>query len=374
MTSAGDDHDDHHAHQYGPHCASPPQSVPAEAAAVSGVRLAALISGRLKWLNGTVLHYYFFDKEEDGSTVTLADGGTAFVSWVGDQTQRAAVRAAFEQWKGLGIGLDFSEVTDRAEAEIRIGFMRGDGSWSYLGRDALGIPIGERTVNYGWRLDTPHGRTTALHEIGHVIGMPHEHQSPFSGLVWDEEAVYREFSGPPNSWSRPKIFHNILRKLDASEVDGSLFDYRSVMEYAFGPGLILEPEEFRRGLVPPGGLSAADEEFARRWYPGLAPAGPPRLAAFTSVPLGLAPGRQADYLIIPEGTRDYTVATFGDSDTVLGLFEEIDGEPRYVRADDDAGTERNSTVTARLVKGRRYIARVRLYSTRGSGQTAIMYW
>ncbi|WP_344056733.1 hypothetical protein, partial [Sphaerisporangium rubeum] len=102
--------------------------------------------------------------------------------------------------------------------------------------------------------------------------------------------------------------------------------------------------------------------------------GPPRLAAFTSMPLGLAPGRQADYLIIPEGTRDYTVATFGDSDTVLGLFEEIDGEPRYVRADDDAGTERNSTVTARLVKGRRYIARVRLYSTRGSGQTAIMYW
>jgi hypothetical protein len=363
-----------HAHDPGPYCALPPQSIPVEAAGVSGVRLDALINGRLKWLNGTVLHYCFFDQDTDGSTVTLADGSTAFVPWAGDQTQRAAVRAAFQEWKNLGIGLEFAEVTDRAEAEIRIGFMRGNGSWSYLGRDALGIPFGERTVNFGWRLDTPHGHSTALHEIGHVIGMPHEHQSPFAGIVWDEEAVYRELSGPPNSWPRPKIFHNVIRKLDAAEVDGSVWDFHSVMEYAFGSGLILEPEEFRNGLFPPGTISKLDEEFARRWYPGLAPAGPPRLSPFTSVPLGLAPGGQADYLIVPEGTRDYTVATFGDSDTVLGLFEEIGGEPRYVRADDDAGTERNSSVTARLVKGRRYVARVRLYSSRGSGQTAIMYW
>ncbi|MFC6084581.1 M12 family metallopeptidase [Sphaerisporangium aureirubrum] len=370
MTSTGYEHDDEQTE----HCALPPQSIPAGAAGLSGTRLEALIGGHLKWLNGTVLHYYFFDRETDGSTVTLADGSSTFVSWVGDQTQRAAIRAAFQEWKNVGIGLEFAEVTDRAEAEIRIGFMRGDGYWSYLGRDVLDIPFGERTTNFGRRVDTPSGHAAALHELGHVIGMPHEHQSPFAGIVWDEEAVYRWFAGPPNEWSRPKTFHNVIRKLDASEVSGSGWDPDSIMEYPFVQGLILEPEEYRQGLFPPGAISKTDEEYARRWYPGLSPAGPPKLSPFTSVPLGLASGEQADYMIVPEGTRDYTVATFGDSDTVLGLFEVIDGEPRYVRADDDAGSERNSTVTARLVKGRRYIARVRLYSTRGSGETAIMYW
>ncbi|MDH2427358.1 M12 family metallopeptidase [Sphaerisporangium sp. TRM90804] len=356
------------------YCELAAQSVLTPADGLGGRRLAALVSGRLKWLNGTVLHYYFFDRETDGSMVQISDGPSRFVSWVGDEAQREAVRQAFRQWKEVGIGLEFTEVADRDEAEIRIGFMRGDGSWSYLGRDALGIPTGERTVNFGWPLTTAHGRATALHELGHVLGMPHEHQSPFAGIVWDEEAVYRELAGPPNMWSRQKTFHNIIRKLDPAEVDGSPWDFQSIMEYEFGEGMILEPEEFRKGLVPPGTLSRLDAEFARRWYPATGPAGPVRLSAFTSVPLDLGPGEQADHLIVPEGTRDYTVATFGQSDTVLGLFEEIDGEPRFMEADDDGGRPRNSSVTAHLVKGRRYVVRVRLYSARGSGQAALMYW
>ena len=56
-------------------------------------------------------------------------------------------------------------------------------------------------MNFGWDL-TPLGRsTTALHEIGHTLGMPHEHQNPFAGIAWDEETVYatsagRRTSGP----------------------------------------------------------------------------------------------------------------------------------------------------------------------------------
>ncbi|WP_424531457.1 hypothetical protein ACOZ38_15895 [Sphaerisporangium viridialbum] len=356
------------------YCSLPPQSTPVHAAGLAGTRLEALILGRLKWLNGTVLHYYFFDRETDGSTVTAADGTSGFVSWVGGKDQQDVVRESFLAWKDLGIGLEFAEVDDRAEAEVRIGFMRGDGSWAYLGRDALSIATDARTVNYGWPLTTPYGHTTALHEIGHVIGMPHEHQSPFAGIVWDEEAVYRDFGAPPNGWSREKTFNNVIRKLDQSEVTGSVWDASSIMEYTFGPGLILEPEQYRHGVFPPGMISVLDAEFARQWYPPMKPAGPSLLSPFTSVPLGLSSGEQADYLIVPEGTRDYTVAMFGQSDTVLGLFEEIDGEPRYVAADDDSGRPHNSSVTAHLVKGRRYVARVRLYSARGSGQTAIMYW
>ncbi|CAM5479746.1 M12 family metallopeptidase [Streptomyces hirsutus] len=73
-------------------------------------------------------------------------------------------------------------------------------------------------------------------------------------------------------------------------------------------------------------------------------------------------------------TRDYTVGTFGDSDLVVVLFEGRGGEPRYLAGHDNGGTPRNATLAVRLVKGRRYFVRIRLYSARGSGETAVMCW
>src|SRR4051812_8491865 len=105
------------------YCSLPPQSAPVGAEGLNGNRLEALIAGRLKWLNGTVLHYYFFDRQTDGSTVTSGDGTSTFISWVGGDDQKDVVRQSFQRWKDLGIGLEFAEVDDRAEAEVRIGFM-----------------------------------------------------------------------------------------------------------------------------------------------------------------------------------------------------------------------------------------------------------
>ena len=96
-------------------------------------RARAIIVTSDKWLNGTVLHYYFFDRDTDGEQVQFSDGTSERRSWVGAEPQRAVVREAFKQWKDLDIGLIFKEVDSRDEAEIRIGFMKGDGAWSYLG-------------------------------------------------------------------------------------------------------------------------------------------------------------------------------------------------------------------------------------------------
>ncbi len=46
---------------------------------------------------------------------------------------------------------------------------------------------------------------------------------------------------------------------------------------------------------------------------------------------------------------------------MIVLFEEIDGQPRYVKGDDDSGTERNAQLAVRLIRGRRYLLKVRLY-------------
>ena len=336
----------------------PPRALPADVATDVG-RSAAILRGAAKWANHTVIHYAFFSRGSD---------------WPVPKRQADVIRAAFAQWKGLGIGLDFAEVADLDEAEVRIGFLIGDGSWSYVGTDVLGIPLDERTMSFGWDLTAnSYGVTTALHEIGHTLGLPHEHQNPFSGIVWDEDAVYRELGGPPNNWPRETTFHNVLRKLAASDVDGSTWDADSIMEYAFPRGLIVEPAAYSEGIDPPGTISPVDADWAKRWYPGDAPA-ERSLQPLTSVDVDLGAGEQADFVLRPPSTRRYTIGTFGASDTLLVLFEDVDGTPRYLAADDDSGTDRNASIVYRLRRDRTYHARVRLYYPGTSGRTAVMYW
>jgi hypothetical protein len=355
------------------YCSLPVQPEPDVPAGLGADRTRAIVRGRSKWANNTVLHYYFFDRETDGSNVRFSDGTTRFVSWVGPESQRQIVRDAFRSWKDLGIGLEFREVADRSEAELRIGFQRHDGSWSYVGRDVLAQGVDDRTMNFGWDLTGADGRSTALHEIGHTLGMPHEHQNPYAGIVWDEPAVYAYLGGPPNHWDRATTYHNVLRKLDPREVEGSTWDPDSIMHYGFPGGIIQEPVEYAGGIDPPGVLSTLDRDFVKQWYPGDAPE-PQSLRPFRSIPLELDAGEQADFVIEPRASRRYRIGTFGASDTVIVLFEEVDGELRFVAGDDDSGRDLNARLRLKLFRGRRYVLRVRLYYSWESNETAVMYW
>lgn len=315
-----------------------------------------------KWVNQTVLHYHFLDEP---------------ALWRGSDDDKQAVRDAFRTWKELPIGLDFAEVTDAREAEIRIGFHQGDGSWSYVGRDAIDLAAdpAERTMNFGWSLTTPYGRDTALHEIGHALGFPHEHQNPNAGIVWNEDAVYRYFAGYPNYWDPATTQWNVLRKLSAAEVTGSDWDRDSIMHYQFEAGLILTPPEFRdRPLIPAPGLSPTDIETAKGFYPAPAAAILPELRPYEAHRIRLDPGQQVDFEIRPTFSRTYTIQTFGRMDTVMVLFEEIDGEPGYVDGDDDSGFDLNARLEHRLFKGRRYFLRLRLYYAEAAGEGALMMY
>lgn len=330
-----------------------------------------------KWANGTVLHYYFFDHDSDGERIIANDGTEWFIPWAAaSEAEKRVVRQAFTRWKNQGIGLDFMEVHDRADAEIRIGFMRGDGFWSYVGRDVLEYGSNQRTMNFGRDLSTYRfGEDTALHEIGHSLGFPHEHQNPNAGIEWDEEAVYAALAQPPNEWSRTTTFYNIIRKLDPGSVRGTAWDHDSVMHYPFEPGLIRKPETFfRMGLQPAGGLSPLDRQMVQRLYPPLGDDDYRTLRPFESTALEVAPGQQANFRIEPNETREYTIRTFGASDSAMVLFELDDGEPRFRNGDDDSGETRNAEIKKKLLRGRAYILRIRLYYDGGSRDTAVMMW
>ena len=338
-------------------CAVPPTPAREFDKSVSRDRREAIIDIQDKWVNGTVLHYYMYSSGPYG----------------GPSHQQQVVRDSFDEWKNLGIGLEFEEVNDISESEIRIGF-RAPGSWSYVGRTALNIGQSSRTMNFGWDLRTPHGQDTALHEIGHALGFHHEHQNPNAGIVWDEQAVLNYFRGPPNNWDDAKIRFNILDKIPTSEVAGSEWDVDSIMHYSFGAGLIKQPVRYQtQPLIPDDGLSPEDIEQVKRFYPGN-DSSLTELKVFAPEFLKIEPGQQKNFSISPSETRSYNIRTFGGSDTVMVLFEKRNGQPRFLAADDDSGSSLNASIRQRLVKGGEYILRVRLYSNFASGDTAVMLW
>jgi hypothetical protein len=339
----------------------PPRQLPP---GISAGRVRAIITIDRKWMNGTVLKYYFFNGGTDGSPA----------SWKGAPAQMNAVRQAFQTWKGLGIGLSFEEVNDKNEAQVRIGFLRGDGSWSYVGRDVIDISSSpdERSMNFGW--DISNDIDTAVHEIGHTLGMPHEHQNPFAGIVWNEEAVYAALAAPPNSWDRDTTFHNIIRKLDPNEVEGSTHDSDSVMHYPFEAGLILEPAAFRNGINPAGGLSAKDREYMKKFYPALAASDYTELKLSQSQPMQIQAGGQKNFTFTPARSKKYTIETFGQADTLMVLYEKSGNEEIYLSGDDDSGLDTNSKIQLRLIKGRKYIIRVRLFYADAEGSVSVMIY
>jgi hypothetical protein len=344
-----------------PHCSTAPEPVPELPAAMPRNRQRAIIRSQAKWVNGTTLRYAFFD----------ADPNPAWAP--ADDAQKDVVRESFAKWQDLPLGLSFEEVDDLGEAEVRIAFEQGGGSWSYVGRYILQIGADEPTINYGWALDTPYGRTTALHEIGHTLGMPHEHQSPFSGIVWDEQAVLSYFSGPPNNWTEQAIRHNVLDKLDPKQVAGSQWDPDSIMEYEFDAGLIVAPAKYAKGINPPGTISRLDVGWMQSWYPSVA-AKPQALAPLQSATVSEGPGEQVSFAISPPASRRYAIATFGYADTVLVLFEDVGGDLRYLAGDDDSGEERNARIEHKLFQGRDYVLRVRVNWAGQSDGVAVMYW
>lgn len=184
------------------------------------------------------------------------------------------------------------------DAMVRVSFALPGQAWSFVGTDALEIPIPQPTMNLGWLDDDEtynnseiHKNTgqVVLHEFGHMLGMIHEHTNPKGNpIIWNRDVVYAELKRT-NGWDPDQVDHNMFEKYsdielcDAAKtitdevkkeeamqnacsgtlVNGSEYDVHSIMHYWYPSSWILQgPTEIPVNLV----LSDKDKEWLTKYY------------------------------------------------------------------------------------------------------------
>lgn len=182
----------------------------------------------------------------------------------GGKALQDKVKAVAEELFAL-TNLTIAFVQD-GNTDIRIDFVQGNGSWSYLGTQCRTISQSQATMNFGWlnasSSDTEI-RSVVLHEFGHALGLIHEHQNPVGGIQWNRNAVIQDLSGPPNNWSLATIENNMFARNSTSDVTATTVDRDSIMMYQIPRAWTLD------GFSADGNdkLSTKDKQFLKSVYP-----------------------------------------------------------------------------------------------------------
>lgn len=167
---------------------------------------------------------------------------------------------AWSQWANVTF------VESNVSPQVRIARTRGQGYWSYLGTDILGIHPNEPTMNLeAFTMNTPESeyRRVVRHETGHTLGFPHEHLRSEIIARLDVEKTIAYFMRT-QGWSRQTVIQQVLTPVSESSLLGTPHaDEVSIMTYQLPASITKD------GRPIPGGtdIDAVDQAFVARIYP-----------------------------------------------------------------------------------------------------------
>jgi serralysin len=205
-----------------------------------------------------------------GETLKMWDPGQKITVYLEPSNSTPELRQMVmnyaRQWEQHA-NIKFEFVEKREPALIRVGFEKGQGHFSMIGRDAIwAFPFPFlNTMNFDDFANYKEEKikATVLHEFGHALGFIHEHQSPAAGINWDKEKVYAYYALPPDNWPKEKVDVNIFQKYSATSTNFSAYDKYSIMHYYFPKYLTTDGKSFEMNLD----FSATDMVYSRLLYP-----------------------------------------------------------------------------------------------------------